>query len=356
MALLSAPLLLIIICLGSIALTDFNNKPLTLVALVLTVFCLLTLVTLTRLSRSKKGTPDHSVLDYHLLFNATPDATLVCDKSGLILTCNHQVENLLGFKPDEVMNKPISFLIPERFRENHHKLYANYTEAPTAKPMGTGRSVKALKSNGDEIDVEVSLSPIVDKDNTLFACSIRDISERIKAEQTIHKLAYFDSLTDLPNRRYFLERLSQILSTNTPYYKALLFIDLDNFKVVNDTYGHDFGDELLKQIAGGIIPFLQKKDLVARLGGDEFVVVLNDIHANRSDAIKHTQKTADDIRVSIVNKIKDYNEALTCSASIGVCVFTGKTSVNKLLKSADTAMYEAKLQGKNKVCLHDEYA
>ena len=297
-----------------------------------------------------------SEIDYRLLFDAIPDPTLICDKHGLILIVNHQIEIMLGFKPEELINRPIENLMPKHYRKGHYKAFAHYVDSPIPRPMGTGRVVKALKKDGSEIDVEISLSPIKTANDTFFACSLRDITERIQAAQEIHKLAYFDSLTNLPNRRYLIEQLNLILSSSehNKQFGAILFLDLDNFKTLNDLYGHEYGDMLLIQAANRIKSVLRDIDIVVRLGGDEFVVILESLSQSEESAIQKAKELAEKIRIELTKKFQLNNYEYLCSASIGVSIFSGQNNpVSELLKHADIAMYNAKKSGRNAVRVYE---
>lgn len=185
--------------------------------------------------------------------------------------------------------------------------------------------------------------------------SNRDITDRKNAEQQIHQLAYFDSLTDLPNRRLLLDRLHHGMAQAKRFRRALtvMFLDLDGFKQINDTHGHDVGDALLKQVGVCLSACMRVGDTVARTGGDEFVVVLPEI-AQVDDAILVAEKVIAAIQAPIhVNGLE-----LRISTSIGIAVYpvNGPDAVQDLMIKADKAMYAAKTAGKNRYCLYVEPA
>lgn len=177
-----------------------------------------------------------------------------------------------------------------------------------------------------------------------------DISERKRAEEQIQHLAFYDPLTLLPNRRLLIDKLQKNLIDN-PFnqkYSGLLFIDLDNFKILNDTMGHDKGDILLKEVAHRIVNSLRKTDTVARLGGDEFVVVLHDLSESPVEAQQQIEFIAEKIlaALNLPFKFDDYDHH--SPASIGATIFVGNNfNIEELLKQADMAMYQAKAAGRN---------
>jgi diguanylate cyclase (GGDEF)-like protein len=213
-----------------------------------------------------------------------------------------------------------------------------------------------IRSDGTEVPVEISLTPITMGGETILHALIRDISERKRADQQINALAFFDQLTDLPNRILLMDRLKQTMaaSSRSENCGALLFIDLDNFKTLNDTEGHEMGDLLLKQVARRLTQCVRQGDTAARVGGDEFVVVLSDLGSDEREAAHSAELVVENIR-SVLNKpylIKDISHHST--ASIGATIFKGQTTaVDNLLKQADLAMYRAKASGRNVVSFFD---
>ena len=177
---------------------------------------------------------------------------------------------------------------------------------------------------------------------------LTDVTERKQAEARIYDLAYRDTLTGLPNRAALVEGLHGALAApNQRYWRALLFIDLDQFKVLNDTKGHHFGDRLLCGVAARLKPIVGEDDLVARLGGDEFVVMVRDLSADGESAEVQVKRIADRIHAAIADPFVLDGFPFHTSASIGVALFRGnEVGVDELLKRADMAMYEAKATGR----------
>ncbi|OGS96103.1 MAG: hypothetical protein A3H31_01570 [Gallionellales bacterium RIFCSPLOWO2_02_FULL_57_47] len=189
----------------------------------------------------------------------------------------------------------------------------------------------------------------------------RDITERIKYDEEIRNLAFYDTLTQLPNRRLLNDRLAQAMASSkrSNRYGALMFVDLDNFKSLNDAHGHNVGDLLLTQVACRITSCVREMDTVARFGGDEFVVMLSELDVDKSESIVQSGIVAEKIRALLAEpyllKIqKDGNAATTlehhCTSSIGVVLFINhEASQDDIIKWADTAMYQAKEEGRNLV-------
>jgi len=185
---------------------------------------------------------------------------------------------------------------------------------------------------------------------------ITDVTERKLAEEEIHHLAFFDPLTRLPNRRLLLDRLQQARATTDREgtHGALLFLDLDDFKMLNDTKGHQYGDRLLVEVAGRLRASVRTSDTVSRLGGDEFVVLLTELDAAEAKAAAQAESVAEKILAAIRSPFKVHDEEFQCTCSIGVSLFQQNLdTTDDLLKHADVAMYRAKASGRNTVRFFD---
>jgi diguanylate cyclase (GGDEF)-like protein len=176
--------------------------------------------------------------------------------------------------------------------------------------------------------------------------SNRDITDRKQAEELVQQLAYYDTLTDLPNRRLLLDRLGHALTQARRYERslAIMFLDLDNFKQINDTLGHDAGDALLREVAGRLTTCIRGGDTVARQGGDEFIVVLAEISQPEDAAL-----VADKIIAALGEPMHIAERTLNVTTSIGIAVYpvNGDDDAQELMKKADQAMYAAKAAGRN---------
>jgi diguanylate cyclase (GGDEF)-like protein/PAS domain S-box-containing protein len=185
---------------------------------------------------------------------------------------------------------------------------------------------------------------------------ITDVTERKLTEEQIHRLAFFDPLTNLPNRRLLLDRLRQACATTSRQgtHGALLFLDLDHFKMLNDAKGHQYGDRLLIEVAGRLSASVRKSDTVSRLGGDEFVVMLVGLDADATTAASQAESVAEKILAAIQTPFTLHDEEFQCTCSIGVSLFQkSPETADDLLKHADVAMYRAKSAGRNTVRFFD---
>lgn len=212
--------------------------------------------------------------------------------------------------------------------------------------------------SGSEFWLEVDVQPIIDAQGKCcnYVAVKRDITDRKRAEFDIYRLAFFDVLTGLPNRRLLRDRLSVMLATaqRTSCFSAVLFIDLDHFKTINDARGHAVGDMLLIDVAKRLSGLLREVDTVARLGGDEFVVLLDHLDTQLDHAVKTALTVAEKIRLALGQDFVIDKQSYSSSCSIGVSLLPkpGQT-VDDLLRESDTAMYRAKSAGRNQIAFFE---
>lgn len=415
---------------------------------------------------------------HRAVFDAAPDAILISDALGVITQVNRYAEHLLGYPNGELPGQSIDILVPERLRARHKMLYSMFVAEPSPRQMGKGRDVRALRKDGCEFDVEISLSPIqtqyglriacvlcditqrkqteaelriaatafeaheamvitdpnavilrVNKTFTestgytaeeavghkmsvlksglhdadfytaMWECIMRtgtwqgeiwdrrkngeiypkwltitavtdtageithfvgthlDITERKAAEDEIKQLAFYDPLTRLPNRRLLLNLLQQAKanSTRNGTYGAVMFIDLDNFKTLNDTLGHDKGDLLLQQVANRLTTCVRECDTVARLGGDEFVIMLENLSQKSHEAAVQVETVGEKILATLNHPYQLAGHKHHSTPSIGITLFSNHDrSTHELLKQADIAMYQSKAAGRNTLHFFDQ--
>ena len=206
------------------------------------------------------------------------------------------------------------------------------------------------------VELEVVSVQAVAEEVTHWVAVGRDITQRKNAEDMIRHLAFYDPLTDLPNRQLLLDRLQKALSQSarSRQHGALMFIDLDNFKILNDTLGHHVGDQLLRQVAQRLTNSVRKTDTVARLGGDEFVVMVDDLSTDAEAAASKSRALSENVLNVLREPFQIVGHQHFATPSIGVTAFSGDQSdVSELLKQADLAMYQAKALGRNTLCYFD---
>ena len=284
------------------------------------------------------------------------DTALMDEAGPRIVYVNQAFVSRTGYSREELIGKsPKIMQGPETQR---CQLDALRAAMKTWSPI-TVELVNYTKS-GEPFWIELSLTAIANPSGwyTHWVAIERDITDRKRAESEIQKLANYDPLTGLPNRRMLMERLEVALRTSQRYERngALLFIDLDNFKDLNDTAGHHLGDELLKQVAQRLVAEVRVQDLVARLGGDEFVVMLEDFSPQTDQAAANAQQVAQKVVAALGEPYDLDGQAHFGTASVGVSLFvTGQQtcSVEELLKQSDFAMYQAKGAGRNTCRFYD---
>ena len=293
---------------------------------------------------------------FRTVLESSPDPLILTEANGKIAVVNRQVETLFGYSTDELVGQSIEVLIPTRFRQGHVGLRNHFAQQPSVRGMADDRDLWALTKSGAEVPVSIRLSPISTEFGMMVAASIRDVSERKAANEKIAFLAYHDALTELPNRRLLLERLQHALaaSARTGNTAALLFFDLDYFKTLNDTLGHDRGDLLLRQVAQRTQTCVREVDTLARLGGDEFVVLFEGLSESPGTAASQAEALAEKIRHTLDSPYVLDGHPVISTASIGVTLITGQNAaIADLMKQADLAMYQAKKAGRNTVRFFD---
>lgn len=279
------------------------------------------------------------------VFDASPDTLLISDAQGKITLANQQVAPLLGYTVDELIGLSIDILLPEKTRLNHQTQRSAFLGEANARAMGKGLEVKARRKDGSELAVEISLSRIEAGQSVLVASAMRDITERKRMEEELRDLAFKDALTQLPNRRQLLDRLKHALRVSKRHdtHGAVLFLDLNKFKQLNDTYGHEAGDKLLVEVARRLKLATRDTDLVVRLGGDEFVILLEGLDREAAAAYAQAMQVAEKIRQSLAAEVVIGETRHQGTASIGVTLFLGdQTDPDQILNDADKAMYETK--------------
>lgn len=269
------------------------------------------------------------------------EGIMIFDLESAITSVNPAFCNMTGYSKEELVGKHIKFLIAGVHEAN---FYNNILQKLIETGKGEDENWLTCK-NGQELPVWLTASVIKDnKEKTLqFVAVFRDITERKKYEQTIKYQAYHDSLTDLPNRLLFKDRIAISLAQakRKNNLLAIMFLDFDNFKYVNDTFGHTIGDKLLIEIAKRLLSCVRSSDTVARLGGDEFTLILPDINK-----VEDINVVANKIIQNFNNPFYIDENCLIVTVSIGISYFPiDGEDVESLIRKADTAMYHVKAKG-----------
>ncbi|HHM05307.1 MAG TPA: EAL domain-containing protein [Gammaproteobacteria bacterium] len=271
------------------------------------------------------------------------DAVMITDRDGIIEYVNPAFTRISGYAMSEALGKTPRLVKSGRHGDDHYRaLWQNILKGEVYSGIMINR-----RKDGQLYYEEKTITPLKNEEGriTHFVSTGRDISERIRAEQRLHHLAHHDSLTQVPNRALFMDRLNQSLHHAQRHGRrlAVMFLDLDRFKLINDTLGHDVGDQVLVTMAGRLRACLRAEDTVARLGGDEFVLLLEEISSvNKLTAV--SQK----ILEALSEPVQVQRHELFVTASIGIALYPSDgTTAEALLKHADIAMYQAKDQGRN---------
>jgi len=274
------------------------------------------------------------------------DGIITISDHGVIESFNASAERLFGYKACEVIGENINTLMPELYRSEHDQYLKNYRTTGQGKILGIGpREVEAKRKDGSVTPIDLATSEAIIEGKRSFIGIVRDITERKEAAERLTKLATSDFLTGLANRSLFNERLHHAVSLAKRNHSevAILYIDLDQFKLVNDSLGHAAGDTLLQETAKRLPKCLRESDTVARLGGDEFAVILENIN-HTTDIIAIAEKIIKKFEASFnIN-----NNEIFSSVSIGISTYPDDASnIDDLLRNADIAMYKAKDSGRN---------
>ena len=296
------------------------------------------------------------------VFENTADGVMITDSQRHIVAVNRSFERITGYGEAEVLGHSPSFLHSGR---QGHEFYAQMWRTLEETRRWSGELWNRRKT-GEIYPEHLTITAVLGAKGELdhYVSVFSDITFRKEAESEITKLAFYDFLTQLPNRRLMLDRLTQALASSARHQRhgALMLIDLDNFKTLNDTLGHDVGDQLLVRVAARLESCVREGDTVARLGGDEFVVILEGLDKDGAAPLQAeavAQKVLFELKKPYLLDLSLTAEHLTqrshdCTASLGIAMFRDQSiSVDELMKRADTAMYQAKAAGRNALRFFD---
>jgi len=277
------------------------------------------------------------------IINSLPIGIFLVNEQGTIIIANPKSEKIFGFNKGELINTSVDQLIPERHRDSHEQMRLDYMNSPSLRAMNHGRILAAIKKDNKEVEIEIGLTPIALDEQNYVLTSIIELSNTV-----LKVSAYNDPLTGLPNRTLFIELSENLrnLAIRNGDRLTMMLIDLDNFKTVNDLYGHETGDLVLCEVANILQDSIRINDVAGRIGGDEFLICLYgiksiiDIKTISNNIIK---------KISNIHYIKD-NE-INISASIGAisAALPNTLLLDEMIRMADKAMYKAKDSGKGNV-------
>lgn len=282
------------------------------------------------------------------------EGMFITNAENVILRINQAFIDITGYTTEEAVGQTPGLLNSGR---HDAKFYAAMHESIQRARSWQGE-IWNRRKNGDIHPEWLTITAVTDSAGTLthYVSTLTDISQRKAAEEEIQHLAFYDPLTQLPNRRLLLDRLQQAIASSARSDRtgALLFLDLDNFKMLNDTLGHDKGDLLLQQVAHRLAGCVREGDSIARLGGDEFVLVLKDLSENTNEAATQAKAVGEKILAALNLPYDLAGHEYHNTPSIGVTLFADHlSSVDELMKHADLAMYEAKKAGRNTLRFFD---
>ena len=298
------------------------------------------------------------------LVETTSDWIWEVDENIVYTYASPNIRGILGYKTEEVIGKtPFDFMPPEEVK----RVADMFDSIVAARKYFTNLENTNLHKDGHPVILETSGVPVIDPEGKFcgYRGMDRDITMRKQVEEQIRALAFYDALTQLPNRRLLNDRLEQAMaaSKRSGRYGALMFLDMDNFKPLNDTHGHDVGDLLLMEAAQRLTRCVREMDTVARFGGDEFMVMLGELDADKAESATQAGIVAEKICATLAEPymLKLECEVKTettvehrCTTSIGVVLFIDhQARTEEIIKWADMAMYQAKQAGGNLIRFYE---
>lgn len=282
------------------------------------------------------------------------DCIIITDADCNVLRVNKAFNKVTGYSAKEAIGKTPQFLSIDQLDP---RFYKNMWSCIDEHALWEGE-IWDKRKNGEVFPAQLKITAVKDKRNVVvnYVASLVDISESKAKAKEIEYLAFYDPLTELPNRRFLIERLKNVIASSSANDKnyAVMFLDLDHFKTLNDSFGHNIGDLLLKGVASNIKKILHDTDTFARIGGDEFIIILESLSGNKAAALVEVNAIAEKVLASLARGyvLDSYN--YVCTGSLGVTFFSGsETNEEELLKQADLAMYQAKSYGRNSLCFFD---
>lgn len=300
---------------------------------------------ITRLQAVKLELQENQIRLQAIIHNIQ-EAIIPITPDGIIEDANPAATRIFGYAADELIGRNIKMLMPEPNKSKHDSYLQAYMRTGKKHVIGNYREVVALHKDGRQFPLELNVTEMDLDGQKHFVGLVRDITDKKRAEEKLTQMAFYDQLTALPNRTNFFERLNFSLSQarRIKAVVALLFIDLDGFKKINDSLGHAMGDQVLKEVGRRLRANIRESDTAARMGGDEFTVILN--HLKK---VEDASFVAEKI-IKVINQPIELDGTIcNVGASIGIAIYPDHCeNINDLIIAADSAMYQAKANGKNK--------
>lgn len=297
-----------------------------------------------------------SVLHTQAILDNMFDGVITINIKGVIESFNTAASHIFGYSTEDVLGKNITILMPAHYRSQHENHLSHHGGSLDEQVLNILREVEGQRKNGEIFPMSLSITKILRAGKITFVGVVRDISQQRRDEEEIYRLAFYDPLTNLPNRRLLYDRLQQAIHTScrTDQHGALMFLDLDHFKQLNDSLGHDVGDILLQQVASRLQACVREGDSVARMGGDEFVMLIEALSIYPNEAASQAEAIAHKILASLSQPYRLREHTYVITPSIGIVVFLHQEETfDELLKKADVAMYQAKTAGRNNARFFD---
>ena len=277
---------------------------------------------------------------FRSITESATDAIVSVDREDNIVMWNQTAEKMFGYSAEEAIGNKLTIIMPEQHRRAHRKGISRYVVTGKSKVVGKNYEVTALNKDGTEFPVELSLSSWERRDDIFFTAIIRDITRRRKLEQKLREASLTDELTGLLNRRGFMALAEKQLQISKRYKRSfsVLFLDLNEMKHINDSFGHQAGDQALIELADLLKKTFRSSDILARMGGDEFTILINEPDPDNDKTIVH----------NFIKHLKTFNDRAVLpykiSTSMGIAHFdpSHPKSINDLLAEADKLMYEHK--------------
>lgn len=276
-----------------------------------------------------------------VLLEHMPDGVVVCDRDGRIVYANPRFEQLSGYTAEQLAGRPIETLVPDGMKRGHREMRSAYSRRPRPRPMGSvERDYRLLRRGGRAVSVDISLAPVTRAGERQVMAVVRDITARRRLEASLEHQALHDPLTGLANRTLFMDRLAQALLQGARDRRqvALVMLDLDRFKAVNDEHGHQVGDRVLVRVAHRLARGMRATDTIARIGGDEFAWVLPAI-SGRPAAMLMLAKLLDVLPARMTVD----GSSIEIGVSAGLALFPDDgDDFDSLMRVADVRLYASK--------------